>query len=222
MENLIYENGLIGGESIDKEIEKIESSDTVCVRFDATRKDILFLIGIIFAANKKIEILNKEDLNLLTETKSFDKMVNHWEERKEGPNIINNSNYNKIFLICPVRNITAEQKNLINNYVSDIEEKGYSIHNPNRDTNQIDSIGFRICKDNGTAVAESQSIHIFYDSNSRGTLFDLGMSYYFKKKLVIANKDSVLWNREDFGDNVILDWESKTKENNKLVMKNKI
>lgn len=222
MEKLIYENGLIGIDNIDKEIERIDASDTVYVKFDATRKDILFLIGILFAANKKIEILNKEELNLLTETKSFDKMVSHWEERKEGPNIINNSNENKIFLICPVRNITEEQKKLINNYVSDIEEQGYLIHNPNRDTNQKDNIGFRICKDNGTAVAESQSIHIFYDSNSRGTLFDLGMSYYLKKPLVIANKDTVLWNREDFGDNVILDWEGKTKENNKLIMKHKI
>lgn len=212
MEKLIYENGLIGLESIEEEIEKIDEADTVYVKFDATRKDILFLIGILFAANKKIEVLNKEELNLLTETKSFDKMVCHWEERKEGPNIINNSSDNKIFFICPVRNITEEQKNLINNYVSDIEEQGYLIHNPNRDTNQIDDIGFRICKDNGTAVAESQSIHIFYDSNSRGTLFDLGISYYFKKPLVIANKDSVLWNREDFGDNVILDWKVKEKK----------
>jgi len=61
----------------------------------------------------------------------------------------------KIFLICPVRGITEEEKNVIEQYVLNLEEAGHTVHWPPRDTDQNDSVGLRICQDNRKALEEA-------------------------------------------------------------------
>ena len=94
-----------------------------------------------------------------------------------------------IFLICPVRNATEEQKLRMNDYISNLEAKGIKIYYPARDTNQDDSIGWQICTDNKNAIIQSKEIHIFWDKDSLGTLFDLGMVFALNKNLTIINID---------------------------------
>jgi nucleoside 2-deoxyribosyltransferase len=94
----------------------------------------------------------------------------------------------KIFIICPVRNMTSEEKDYLENYLSSLEAKGIKVHYPPRDTNQNDQIGFNICMENRKAILESDEIHIFYNPESTGTHFDLEMAFAFKKPIRLINK----------------------------------
>ena len=95
----------------------------------------------------------------------------------------------RIFLICPVRNASKEQIQEIHEYVSKLEKEGYKVYWPYLDTNQKnDNIGFRICTDNKKAIKRANEIHIFWDKDSQGSLFDLGMAFAFKKQIIIANR----------------------------------
>lgn len=109
-----------------------------------------------------------------------------------------------IFLICPVRGATDEETKLINHYVSDLEAQGHTVHWPPRNTNQVDPIGLRICQDNRDAIEKADEIHIWWNSTSKGSLFDLGMVFALRKKLVIANKSSVQKTEGKSFENVVL------------------
>lgn len=94
----------------------------------------------------------------------------------------------RIFLICPVRSATEEQKKEIQKYVQDMEYRGNKVYYPARDTNQNDKIGLMICESNKKAIKSSDEVHVYYDPNSSGTLFDLGMAFAMNKKIVLVNK----------------------------------
>ena len=121
----------------------------------------------------------------------------------------------KIFLICPVRNITEEQKEKTKQYIERLEQQGHKVHWPPRDTNQDDPIGLRICTDNAAAIIWADEIHIWWDPNSQGSLFDFGMSFICyilgSKKIVLANPDEVKPTEKKSFNNVLL---ALHKENN--------
>ena len=94
----------------------------------------------------------------------------------------------KIFLICPVRNATEEQKVGMAQYIKSLENAGNAVYYPARDTDQRDKIGYKICTDNRMAIEEADEVHIFYDDKSSGSLFDMGMAFALKKSLVLANR----------------------------------
>lgn len=96
-----------------------------------------------------------------------------------------------IFLICPVRNITEEEKKAIGSYVETLEAAGHKVHWPPRDTQQNDPVGLRICTDNRQAIENANEVHVWYNSESQGTIFDLGMTFALRKKVVLANPDMV-------------------------------
>ncbi len=84
---LSYEN--FYGLNIDEEIRKINEADVVKINVTTTDKAQLFLMGMLFAANKKIKVMNKEELNfdnkvyedLKSKTgKSFLVMTYVWEK----------------------------------------------------------------------------------------------------------------------------------------------
>ena len=66
-----------------------------------------------------------------------------------------------------------------------------------RDTDQNDSVGLRICKDNGRAIAGADEVHVWYDPTSQGSAFDLGMVFMLRevlgrhKPVVVANPENV-------------------------------
>jgi hypothetical protein len=84
----------------------------------------------------------------------------------------------KIFLICPVRGMSEEEKKFLDAYVASLEKQGCTVHYPPRDTNQIDSTGgYQILHDNRSALLYSDEVHVYWNKSSQGSLFDLGVSF---------------------------------------------
>ena len=112
----------------------------------------------------------------------------------------------RVFLICPVRAATDEQKFRLASYIEKLEKSGKKVYYPARDTDQNDSKGFRICTDNVRAIRRAHEVHIFFDPQSQGTLFDLGAAFALRKKLVIANPDDVVLTEGKSFANMITVW----------------
>lgn len=115
-----------------------------------------------------------------------------------------------VFLICPVRNANEDQKKFMQEHIDKLERAGLKVYYPARDTDQVDSIGFRICTDNMEAIANSKEIHIFWDPESQGSLFDLGMAFGMVKPLYIVNGDGITPTSGKSFSNMILEWEKRS------------
>lgn len=85
------------------------------------------------------------------------------------------------FLICPVRNANTKQ---VESIVGQLEENGWKVHWPPRDTDQKDNIGLRICEDNLKAIGDADIVFIIWDGKSQGCLFDAGMAFALNKNVV--------------------------------------
>jgi len=96
----------------------------------------------------------------------------------------------KIFIICTVRSASAEYKKKLYDYVADLESKGHTVHLPPRDTNQ-EANGIDICKENATAIYDSNEVHVFYNSISQGTHFDMGVAFAFGKRITIIENEEI-------------------------------
>lgn len=81
-----------------------------------------------------------------------------------------------IYIICSVRNASEIDRANLEAYTHWLEDKGHIVHLPHRDTDQSAS-GLEICMENGAAIAMSDEIHIFYNPESQGSHFDLGMVF---------------------------------------------
>lgn len=86
----------------------------------------------------------------------------------------------KSFLICPVRGIAPETHAQI---VAGLEAEGLTVHWPPRDTDQNDPTGLRICRDNMSAIAAADVVHVIWDGKSQGCLFDLGVAFALRKRI---------------------------------------
>jgi nucleoside 2-deoxyribosyltransferase len=91
----------------------------------------------------------------------------------------------KAFLICSVRGATAETLRAQEQYVAELEARGYEVHYPPRDTNQAADAA-EICSQNFWAIKNADEVHVFYSPKSQGTHFDLGMAFALAKKIVVA------------------------------------
>lgn len=92
-----------------------------------------------------------------------------------------------IFIICSVRGMNDEYLNKLFKYTKHLEEKGFLVYLPPRDTNQsLNSI--EINKSNREAIKKCKEIHIFYNPKSSGTHFDLGQAFAFEKPLKIIEE----------------------------------
>lgn len=111
----------------------------------------------------------------------------------------------KIFLICPVNGVSNEENEAIEEYVKKLENCGHQVHWPYRDTNQNDKIGLRILKDNTKALRKADEVHIWYNKDSRGSIFDFGEAFILKKKIVIANPESIKPTPEKSFENALLE-----------------
>lgn len=220
---------------IDEELFKMAFATEADVIIEPTNKKCLFVLGMLFVNGIKINILNEKDLNLESTNKSFSMMPYVWSKigNNNFPNadysnvvtemdnrvenikrlgvsvqkIVNNPQDNKIFLICPVRNATPEQRKWIEDFVANKHEDGYTIHAPHLHTRQVDLFGgYAICKQNAEAVASSTEIDIYYDQSSTGSVFDLGVAYALYKPLILLNKDEIIFNENDLIDNIVKNW----------------
>jgi len=87
----------------------------------------------------------------------------------------------KTFLICPVRGHAADK---FADIVSGLEAAGWDVHWPPRDTDQDDDTGLRICTDNLSAIRASDAVHVVWDGDSQGCLFDLGAAFALGKRVI--------------------------------------
>jgi len=101
----------------------------------------------------------------------------------------------KIFLICPVRFASEEEKQILADYVAGLENQGFQVHYPSRDTNQVDPTGgYQICTDNRKAIINADEVHLYWSKASQGSLFDLGVAF---SEHIDKGKPIKLVNRKD-------------------------
>ena len=222
------------------EIERINNAEIINIRIDTKNKGLLFLLGMLFAAGKRINIINKHELDFSDESyfKSYAKMTYTWEKfgdpnfgfnnanselekriadakrlRIEIKPINNCENQNHIFLICPVRNASERQREDMELYKNIMLEAGYKVHIPHLDTEEEFDLfgGYAICCENGDAIAKADAVHIYYDKESQGSLFDLGIAYYLNKSLVLINQEQIAFDENDFGDRLVKKWVNPVK-----------
>lgn len=114
----------------------------------------------------------------------------------------------KIFLICPVRNASNDQIKKMQDYIVGLEKTGYEVFYPARDNPHelTDDIGYTICKTNHEALYNSDEVHIFFDKDSKGSLFDIGMTFAHGKNIVIANPNDLIHTKGKSFSNMILEW----------------
>jgi len=111
-----------------------------------------------------------------------------------------------VFLICPVRNASFFQKNQINKYIEKMKADGKTVYYPATDTDQNDTTGFRICTDNKNAIINSKSVAIYWDENSTGSLFDLGIAFCAGKSIEVVNMDELVETEKKSFTNMIRHW----------------
>lgn len=239
------------GLNIEEELKKIKQCERAEIHLEPKKKDCLFILGMLFVNGVPITILNESDLNLEETNKSFSIMPYVWSKiadksfpSKDYSNvrtemdtrvenikrlgvelhsISNQPEEKKIFLICPVRNATPEQKKWIENFVEEKTKAGYSIHAPHLHTRQTDLFGgFAICKQNAEAVASSEEIDVYYDQSSTGSVFDLGVAYALEKPLVVLNKNEIEFRKEDSIDQIVNNWKYGKKKYKLMTAEGKI
>jgi nucleoside 2-deoxyribosyltransferase len=91
----------------------------------------------------------------------------------------------KVFIICTVRGASDEYKKKLEDYVAKLEKEGCEVHLPHRDTNQ-EASGYEICMQNTRAITLAHEVHIFYNPDSQGTHFDMGVAFANGRKIVIV------------------------------------
>ena len=112
----------------------------------------------------------------------------------------------KIFLICSVRAASKEIEEAQCQYVEYLENLGHQVHYPPRDTNQMTS-SIEICQQNYEAIKNADIVHVFYNPDSQGTHFDLGMAFALQKTIIRAGKYFVEPGKS-FA-RLILEWQNK-------------
>ena len=91
----------------------------------------------------------------------------------------------RAFIICTVRGASDEYKKKLEDYVKNLEDNGYEVHLPHRDTDQ-NARGYDICNQNARAIAMANEVHIFYNPDSQGTHFDMGVAFAYGRKIIVA------------------------------------
>jgi len=99
----------------------------------------------------------------------------------------------EIYLTCPVRKATYEDKLFLAGYVNELEKSGTGVYYPGWDTNQNDdSIGDKICSRNKQGILSAkQGIHKYFSGTSEGSMFDDGMAFMADKPMKLINKDKI-------------------------------
>lgn len=112
-----------------------------------------------------------------------------------------------VFVICSVRGASNGYRFKLEKYVNELESLGYIVHLPHRDTNQ-DASGIDICTQNKNAIEMADEVHIFYNSESQGTHFDMGVAFALNKPIVIVENEPIINEGKSF-TKMLLEWENK-------------
>lgn len=97
----------------------------------------------------------------------------------------------QIFIICPVRGVTEEEKLFLNHYVNEQERKGIKVYYPPRDTDQTDPVGTEILSQNNHGIKNADEVHIYWNGKSIGSSFDFGEAYALRKPIILINPEAI-------------------------------
>lgn len=117
---------------------------------------------------------------------------------------------NKIFVICPVRNVKPKINKKIAAHVAKLEAEGHEIYWPYRDNpyQKTDSVGTQIIAFNRVLMCRADEVHIWYEKTSTGSIFDIGMFFALVynnfKKFVIINRENVVPTPSESFENILL------------------
>ena len=119
------------------------------------------------------------------------------------------TNKKNIYIVCSVRGLEKEEKKEIDEYVADLESKGYQVRLPYRDTNQNDEFGMRIVEEHEEDIIWADEIHVWWNPDSSGSHWDMGgarMAQKFmpEKKIILANTHKLTVNKGKTYGNVLL------------------
>lgn len=89
-----------------------------------------------------------------------------------------------IYIICAVRGEPEEKIAALRRYAVVLRAEGHWVHFPPDDVEQDDPTGEGICRDHRVAMEKCDEVHVFWDVNSKGSHFDLGMAYALQKTIV--------------------------------------
>jgi len=109
-----------------------------------------------------------------------------------------NRNCMKIYIICPVRNVTEEQVQEIANYVASLELDGHQVHYPPRDVEQNDPTGWGIVTTHAMAMRNADRVDVFWDNTSKGSHADLGMAIIEKKWVKLVKSYQEDWDGKSY------------------------
>lgn len=90
----------------------------------------------------------------------------------------------KIYVICAVRNAPQEYVSRIREQIQRAREQGHVVHFPPDDAPQEDPTGSAICAVHLSAMKQCDQVWVYWDVESKGSHFDLGMAYALGKSIV--------------------------------------
>lgn len=88
----------------------------------------------------------------------------------------------KVYIICPVREAHPSVTKRIRAYVEQLA-KHHEVHFPPDNAPQYDPTGRVICETHLRAMQIADEVHVFWDVDSKGSHFDLGMAYALGKTI---------------------------------------
>jgi hypothetical protein len=211
-----------GIENCMRNIGEIKKADEVVVWWKKGEDDVLFYCGISFGLGKHMRLANSSEVykeEAKVEGKSFGKVLLMLNNEVRRPNsevplaAPRNKKPNYAFLICRVRNAPKEILEENQNYVNTFGFSGRRMYYPPVDTNQNDSTGLEICKENRQGIRNSYEVHAKWTKESKGSLFDLGMAVGLGKSIVLVNEEEVrAWEKYDSStlyDKLLLHFDSQ-------------
>jgi len=93
----------------------------------------------------------------------------------------------RVYLICPVRNVSPEDVVKLDEYVRKLEEDwDCKVHYPPRDCDQSGT-GIEICNTHLEAMRKCDEVHVLWDPNSKGSHFDFGMAFALEFPIVLVS-----------------------------------
>jgi nucleoside 2-deoxyribosyltransferase len=110
----------------------------------------------------------------------------------------------RIFIICSVRGASDEYRLKLEEYADTLKAQGHEVHLPHRDTDQT-ATGFEICGQNAKAIFDADEVHIFYNPESQGTHFDMGVAFAHGKTINVVESEPVKPGKSF--ENMLKEWE---------------
>ena len=120
----------------------------------------------------------------------------------------------RIYIICPVRNMTPESKAFMDDYVSKLEANGHHCHYPPRDVDQTDKNGIDILTAHRSSIEKDDEVHVYWSKTSEGSVFDFGMLFALNKPLFLINEKDIIPDPHKSYTNVVLEYAKRCKDYN--------